>query len=84
MTGAPDVGAADPALLAALAAGDGGRIREALLDARLLVAVIAVPGAENASEGEMALALLESGDGSQAVPAFTSLAALTAWPPLPS
>jgi hypothetical protein len=41
--------------------------------------VIALPGVEHASEGEMALALLESGDGSQALPAFTSLAALTAW-----
>jgi hypothetical protein len=81
LVGDPDVGAADPELLAALQAGDDRRIRQALLEARLLVAVIALPGAEHASEGEMALALLESADGDQAVPAFTSLAALTAWRP---
>lgn len=79
MASAPDLGAPDPALLAALQAGDATRIRAALPEARLLVAVIALPGAEQASEGEMALALLESADGNQALPAFTELAALTAW-----
>ncbi|HEX4018319.1 MAG TPA: SseB family protein [Frankiaceae bacterium] len=76
-----DVGAADPAVLAALASGDPSQILEALNDARLLVAVLALPGAEHASEGEMALALLESGDGAQALPAFTGLDALRAWNP---
>lgn len=79
MSTAPDVGAADPALLAALEAGDPARIYQSLHTARLLVAVIASPGQEHASEGDMALALLASGDGRQALPAFTSLAALTSW-----
>jgi hypothetical protein len=76
---AEDVGAADPALLAALASGDPSRILEALDDARLLVAVVALPGADHASEGEMALALLESGAGEQALPAFTGLDAMLGW-----
>jgi hypothetical protein len=76
-----DVGAADPALLAALEAGDPAKIAQAFPSARLLVAVIALPGQEHASEGEMALALLESADGHQALPAFTGLAALNAWRP---
>ena len=74
-----DRGEADPALVAALASRDAARISSALAETRLLVAVVALPGAEHASEGEMALALLESADGAQALPAFTSLAALTAW-----
>jgi hypothetical protein len=74
-----DVGAADPALLAALRAGDAAAIRDGLTSARLLVAVVALPGAERASEGEMALALLESADGRQALPAFTGIDTLAAW-----
>jgi hypothetical protein len=74
-----DVGAADPALLAALKAGDAPGILDGLASARLLVAVVALPGAEHASEGEMALALLESADGRQALPAFTGLDTLADW-----
>lgn len=74
-----DVGAADPALLAALQLGDPTAIAAGLTSARLLVAVIAMPGAEHASEGEMALALLESADGRQALPAFTSIDTLASW-----
>ena len=57
----------------------GPRSATALDSARLLVAVVALPGAEHASEGEMALALLESADGRQALPAFTGLDTLAAW-----
>jgi hypothetical protein len=74
-----DDGTADPALLAALATGDPAEILPLLHTARLLVAVIAIPGQDHASEGEMALALLESGDGRKALPAFTGLAALAVW-----
>lgn len=79
MPAEPDVGASDPALLAALESADEQLIRSVLATARLLVAVVALPGDEHASEGEMALALLEAPDGNQALPAFTGLAALTAW-----
>jgi hypothetical protein len=74
-----DDGSADPRLEAALAAGDGGRIAAALLDTRLLVGVVALPGVEAASEGEMALALLESASGARALPAFSSVASLARW-----
>jgi hypothetical protein len=77
-TGA-DTGQADPALVAALESGDPARILPLLKDARLLVAVIAIPGEDHASEGEMALALLESAGGEQALPVFTSLAAMSSW-----
>ncbi len=76
---AADTGAADPVLLAALQAADPAGIYASLRTARLLVAIVAIPGQEQASEGEMALALLESTDGKQALPAFTSLGTLAAW-----
>ena len=79
MTDVPDRGDADPAVVAALASGDPVRILEALDGARLLVGVLAMPGEEHASEGEMALALLESADGAQALPAFTGLEAMREW-----
>jgi hypothetical protein len=74
-----DTGDADPALVAALGSGDPARILPLLEGARLLVAVIAIPGEDHASEGEMALAMLESSRGERALPAFTSLAALNRW-----
>jgi hypothetical protein len=77
----PDSGEADSAVVAALASGDPVRILEALDSARLLVGVLAMPGDEHASEGEMALALLESADGEQALPAFTGLEAMREWNP---
>jgi hypothetical protein len=76
-----DVGAADPELVAALGSGEPARILPLLEGARLLVAVIAMPGEDHASEGEMALAMLESAHGERALPAFTSLAALSRWNP---
>jgi hypothetical protein len=78
---AGDDGTADPRLAAALAAADDEAIIAALPGARLLVAVVAMPGEQQASEGEMALALLESASGSRALPAFSSVAALSAWQP---
>jgi hypothetical protein len=79
VTEAPDRGDADPAVIEALASGDPVRILSALDDARLLVGVIAIPGEDHASEGEMALALLESEGGERALPAFTGLDAMRDW-----
>ena len=79
MTEAPDRGDADPAVIEALASGDPVQILAALDDARLLVGVIAIPGEDHASEGEMALALLESDGGERALPAFTGLDAMRSW-----
>ncbi len=79
--GAGDDGSADARLVAALASGDRATVHGALRQARLLVAVVAVPGEQQASEGEMALALIESPSGARALPAFTSLAAFAAWQP---
>lgn len=79
MTEAPDQGEADPGVVAALASGDPARILTALDSARLLVGVVAMPGEEHASEGEMALALVESAGGERALPAFTGLEAMKAW-----
>jgi SseB protein N-terminal domain len=78
-TDSSDDGSAEPRLVAALESGDAGRIAAALVDSRLLVGVVALPGAEAASEGEMALALLESSSGARALPAFTSVANLARW-----
>jgi hypothetical protein len=78
-TDSSDDGSADPRLRAALHSGDAGSIAAALVDARLLVGVVALPGTEAASEGEMALALLESSSGARALPAFTDLDALARW-----
>jgi SseB protein N-terminal domain len=75
----PDAGDPDPALLGALSDGDPAGILDALRSARVLVAVVAMKGQERASEGEMALALLEAADGQQALPVFTGLPTLTAW-----
>ncbi|MDQ1672782.1 MAG: hypothetical protein QOC98_1344 [Frankiaceae bacterium] len=75
----PDDGAADPRLVAALATGDAGRIAAALVDTRLIVGVVALPGEEHASEGDMALALLEAASGARALPAFSSLETLGRW-----
>jgi hypothetical protein len=74
-----DLGDPDPVLIAALSGGDPAGILEALRSARVLVAVLAMPGQEYASEGEMALALLEAADGRQALPIFTGLPALAGW-----
>jgi type III secretion system (T3SS) SseB-like protein len=77
--GAPDDdGAADPRLTAALASRDVGAVAAALLTARLLVPVVALPGAGDA---EMAVPALVAADGSRALPVFSSYDALRAWQP---
>lgn len=75
----PDDGSADPRLASALAGGDPGQVAAALVAARLIVGVVALPGEQAASEGDMALALLEASSGAQALPAFTSLETLARW-----
>jgi len=91
---ADDDGSADPALAAALDAWEGaGRphparlVHGALLQARLLVPVVAV--LEEAEEGahglrqekssHMATVTIERPDGRRGLPAFTSTQALVAW-----
>ncbi len=89
-----DAGAADPALAAVLAAYQHGgcgdaEVLAALDGARLLVPVAALPVVTDAGEGgpatdqqvEMALPVMVGADGRRALPAFTSLEALTAWDP---
>jgi hypothetical protein len=89
---AGDDGAADPALLSALAAyaDDPGREADVLLAlaaARLLVPVVAVLGEVEVAAGglahdktsDMATVLLTGQDGRQALLAFTGLDTLAAW-----
>jgi hypothetical protein len=71
-----DAGDADPALAAALASSDSGDIAARLLAARLLVPVVALPGAGDA---EMAVPALVAPDGRRALPVFSSYDALRAW-----
>lgn len=73
-----DTGEADPALLTALSDGDSGAVNVALLSARLLVPVVAMPAA---GEAEMAVPSLVAADGRRALPVFSSYAALRAWQP---
>jgi hypothetical protein len=73
-----DDGAADPGLAAALATGSRQAIAAALPSARLLVPVVAVPGA---GEAEMAVPALVAPDGSRGLPVFSSYDALRAWQP---
>jgi SseB protein N-terminal domain len=87
-----DDGAAEPAVLAALAAYAAGQGSEhaaltALARSRLLVPVVAMPVGEQAEAGdqggekstEMALPTMVAQDGSRAVLAFTCLDALQRW-----
>lgn len=80
-----DDGSADPALRAALAAGDGNAIAEALASSRLLVAVVARVDAQDPDGGEkdshMALVSLLNDRGERALLAFTGIDALQAWNP---
>ena len=73
-----DTGAADPALAAALADGSRAAVARALLTARLLVPVVALP---SAGDAEMAVPALVDGDGRRALPVFSSYDALRAWQP---
>jgi hypothetical protein len=83
-----DDGGADPVLVEALASGDVRRVVAALSSARVIVPVVAVLGeAEESSltglatdkSADMALVLLTAPDGRQALPVFSSTAALAAW-----
>ncbi|GAB3864753.1 hypothetical protein GCM10028801_34270 [Nocardioides maradonensis] len=89
-----DTGAADPALTAALQAYAAGpaaypEVLAALVEARLLVPVVAVLGeVEVGDDGlardktsDMAAVLLTGADGRMALIAFTDTASLTAWNP---
>ena len=81
-----DDGGADPALLAALDAGDDGTLMGAMAGARLLVPIVAEPVAVDRSgdlavekETSMAAVTLVAPDGQRALPVFSSIAALAAW-----
>jgi len=86
---AGDDGTADPALAAALEAGEPAAVAAALAAARVLVPVVAVLGDGPAPTGpsglpvdkaaDMAVATLVAPDGSRALPVFSSLAALATW-----
>lgn len=94
MTPSPDIGAADAALAASLAQWSAepgpatvARVHDALLDARLLVPVVAGPtgGADpvlhdSSDVAQMSLPTILGRDGRVALPAFTSLDALARWP----
>jgi hypothetical protein len=73
-----DVGAADPRLVAALREGRDEDVAVALLAARLLVPVVALPAA---GEAEMAVPALVDASGRRALPVFSSTDALAAWQP---
>jgi hypothetical protein len=72
-----DRGGADPGLMAALAGGDVGAIRAALLVARVLVPIVAL--GEESTEAEMAVPRLVGADGRHALPVFSSYDSLRAW-----
>lgn len=87
-----DTGAADPALLTALASGDEREIMRALASARLLVPVTAVAGETQEYEGrhgaivgdketDMAVVLLDNPDGRTGLPVFSGLDSLAEWDP---
>ena len=72
-----DSGAPDPALLEALAIGDAVRTNVRMLEARLLVPVVAMPS--DVGDAEMAVPALVAADGRRALPVFSSYDALRAW-----
>ncbi len=84
-----DDGAADPALLAALAsAPDDAALVEAVRTARLIVPVVATPTEVDTSGDhdveksvDMAAVTLVAPDGRRALPVFSGLDALRAWDP---
>jgi hypothetical protein len=88
---AGDDGTAPPQVARALAAYDAGRgsaadVAVALLGTRVMVAVVAIAEEVDAETGaekqtDMNVVLLDLPDGRRAMPAFTSLASMTAWYP---
>jgi hypothetical protein len=77
VTSGEDTGASDPRLVTGLAAGDAGTVRSALLNARLLVPVVAM--GEESTGAEMAVPGLIGADGRRALPVFSGVEALAAW-----
>lgn len=71
-----DAGDADPALRAAMTSGDAATVEAMLPGARLLVPVVAVP---DAGEASMAVPALVNDGGARALPVFTGVDALSAW-----
>jgi len=86
---AGDDGIADPALTAALAAGEPGALQAALLRARVFVALVAVLGeAEVGPDGlarektsDVRVVTVRRPDGAVALPVFSSPADLSRWHP---
>lgn len=85
-----DVGGADAALDAVLArwsaAGPAEPVLTALLDARVLVPIVAILSARDDASGaekatDMAVVTLRGDDGRVALPAFTSIERLSGWHP---
>jgi hypothetical protein len=83
---AGDDGTTDPALAAALAGGSLADVVRAWAPSRALVPVVAVLGegeelvaVAGDKSADMALATLTGADGTRALPAFTSAAALATW-----
>ena len=82
-----DTGAADPVLLAALAAGrDDTTLMRVVEASRLVVPVVAEPTEVDGSRGltvekrvDMAAVTLVAPDGQRALPVFTGTASLAAW-----
>lgn len=71
-----DHGDPDPELTAALQTGDRSRVHDRLPLARLLVPVVAMPGA---GEAEMAVPTLVNSSGRRGLPVFTGTATLADW-----
>jgi hypothetical protein len=84
-----DTGAADPALVAAMAdPGDERGLMAAVAAARLLVPIVAEPVSTDASgehvvekQTDMAAVTLVAPDGTRALPVFSSMQAIAAWDP---
>lgn len=72
-----DRGDVDPTLAPLLAAGSTEEVGVALLNARLLVPVVATPSADG--DAEMAVPALVNESGKRALPVFSSYDALRAW-----
>ena len=82
-----DHGTADPRLVAALSGDDHAEVLAALVDARVFAAITATAtgtetgahGLRQESSAEMAVVLLQSADGTRALPVFTDLGQLKRW-----
>ncbi|WP_018155177.1 SseB family protein [Demetria terragena] len=81
-----DTGEADPDLRAALVAGDDVRLMGAIVNARLLVPIVAAAQETDDAVGltvekstDMAAVTLQAPDGERALPVFTGTDSLAAW-----